>query len=326
MRALVIYESIFGNTQAVAEAIAAGLGEGLGEGAEVECVEVGAAPEGVEAGREIIVVGGPTHAWSMSRAGTRAGAREQAKERGQAAVSRGVGVREWLARLSKRSERGYAATFDTALRPRAWFPVGSAAQAAGRALEDRRYRLLVEPEHFFVNGIDGPLEDGEVARARAWGAALVARRRASATVPRRPRRRPGERVGEIVANLVGLIVINLYALWLPFTFGVVTDDFADVVPALSAFALLTIVDHVVALAVGTPRAGLVADVLAAALAIAGTAVVLRVFPFDFGAIGLPWIALIAHGVLIFALVVGCIRLVADLLRFGFHEARALADG
>ena len=90
MGALVVYESMFGNTKAIAEAVA----EGLATRMRAEVVEVGSAPAHV--GREIalLVAGGPTHAFSMSRASTRDSAAQQATG---PLVSGGRGVREWLA-------------------------------------------------------------------------------------------------------------------------------------------------------------------------------------------------------------------------------------
>lgn len=91
MKALVVYESMWGNTERVAQAIA----DGLRESMEVELVDVNQARAEPESDVELIVAGGPTHGFSMSRANTRA-----------AAVNRGVnhgtsdrGLREWLDRL-----------------------------------------------------------------------------------------------------------------------------------------------------------------------------------------------------------------------------------
>ena len=69
MRAVVVYESMFGNTHAIADAI----GKGLEPVDNVVVVPV------VEAGRErlgdadLLVVGGPTHFHGMSRTRTRKG-------------------------------------------------------------------------------------------------------------------------------------------------------------------------------------------------------------------------------------------------------------
>src|SRR5688572_18682952 len=163
MHALVVYESIFGNTKQIADAI----GEGLrAQADDVDVIEVGSAlaqPVGID----LLVVGGPTHACGMTREVTRRDARQQAKARGIEPVSAGVGVREWMAALPERSA-GSIATFDTIVRTR-WFPTGSAAKSATSTLRRHGYVQVAEPEHFYVTDVAGPLEEGECERARRWG-------------------------------------------------------------------------------------------------------------------------------------------------------------
>ena len=90
MRAVVIYESMFGDNQQVAQAIAAGLIEA---GVAGEAIEVGAAPTAIGSDIDLIVVGSPNHAWSMPRPNTRESAAVKADI---PLVSQGIGVREWL--------------------------------------------------------------------------------------------------------------------------------------------------------------------------------------------------------------------------------------
>jgi hypothetical protein len=167
MRALVVYESMFGNTQAVANAVAGGLASGFA----VEVVEAGSAPRVLPAGVELLVVGGPTHAFGMTRPGTRRSAAEQT---GQPLVSAGTGVREWLAAVDRaRAGQVAAAAFDTRVdRPR--LP-GSAARAARRRLRRAGFRIAAPAESFYVTGgSPGQLSEGELARARRWGEQLAA--------------------------------------------------------------------------------------------------------------------------------------------------------
>jgi flavorubredoxin len=77
MRALVIYESMFGNTQQVANAV----GDGLARTLPADVVEVGHAQATVPVNVSLLVVGGPTHAFGMSRQKTRADAAGQTKAR-----------------------------------------------------------------------------------------------------------------------------------------------------------------------------------------------------------------------------------------------------
>ena len=103
MRAVIVYESMFGSTKKVAEAIA----EGLADCAEVSVVPVTSAEAHILDGVDLVVVGGPTHTHGMSRPGTRKTAGKLARkpenkvELVPGAVS-GPGVREWLASLGWR--------------------------------------------------------------------------------------------------------------------------------------------------------------------------------------------------------------------------------
>src|SRR5437879_3258360 len=111
MHALIVVESVFGNTRAVADAVAAGLATCM----QVEVVDV-AAPGTGDTGVDVLVVGGPTHAHGMTRAGTRKGP-------GGGTTRAGVGLREWLASLEAGGHRP-AAAFDTRFDKPRWL-VGS---------------------------------------------------------------------------------------------------------------------------------------------------------------------------------------------------------
>lgn len=168
MRAIVIFESMFGNTQEVARAIADGLAGQLPADA-VEVVEVASAPT-VLAADDLVVVGGPTHAFSMSRESTR----EDAATKGAGPlVSQGDGVREWLDQVSiPPGGHPPAAAFDTkVVRPR--LP-GSAAKAIERRLRKVGFSIVEPATTFHVHGMEGPLEDGQTEKARALGTRLAA--------------------------------------------------------------------------------------------------------------------------------------------------------
>jgi hypothetical protein len=177
MDALVVVESVFGNTRRIAEAVA----EGLGPRVHARVVDVVAA-DVVEAdavaGADLLVVGGPTQAFGMTRPATRRSAAEQA---GAGAVAAQVGLREWLETLALAQPGRLAAAFDTRTdHPR--MP-GSAAAGAARRLRRLGYRMVTGPESFRVTGTKGPLVGGELERARMWGSALVARIVADTVVP-----------------------------------------------------------------------------------------------------------------------------------------------
>ena len=167
MNTLVVYESMWGNTRAVAEAVAAPLGD------DVTLVEVSDAPDTLPDDLDLLVVGGPTHAFSMSRPSTRRDAVSKGASTGH--VERGI--REWLDEVVAPDGLSVA-TFDTRVGSVRHLP-GSAAKAAGRNVRRHHLGHLVDSASFFVEDMAGPLSDGELDRARAWGASLAETRATS---------------------------------------------------------------------------------------------------------------------------------------------------
>lgn len=55
-----------------------------------------------------------------------------------------------------------------------WGNTGAVARAIAEGLERAGYRRVAEPAGFVVKGRYGPLRDGELDAARAWGARLAA--------------------------------------------------------------------------------------------------------------------------------------------------------
>ena len=166
---LVVYESMFGNTKAIAEAI----GEGLAPVGSVTVVEVGAFAA-TPAGRaisnevELLVVGGPIHAFGLSRPSTREEAAKKSPD--GSVISDGEGLREWLGALSLPDVGAKIATFDTKVaRPK--LP-GSAAKAAEKQLRGLGGKPVARPRTFWVTGYTG-LVAGELDAARAWGGELA---------------------------------------------------------------------------------------------------------------------------------------------------------
>jgi hypothetical protein len=176
VKALVVYESMFDNTRTVALAIA----EGIAGHMAVEAVEVGEAPAMLPADVSLLVVGAPTHAHGMTTPSSRADATRRAGDR---VVSRGVGLREWLDGLRPVAEPPAVAAFDTRIKgPELLW--GSAAKGATKRLRALGFRQAQPPQSFHVEGPSGPpfdrIGEGEIGRARAWGAALAAARAGTA--------------------------------------------------------------------------------------------------------------------------------------------------
>jgi hypothetical protein len=163
MTTLVVHESMFGNTRTVARAIAAELPR------PVEVVDVADAPTPLPPDVDLLVVGGPTHAFSMSRASTR----HDAVAQGAAPEHESGGIREWLAGLPATTPNIAVATFDTRVAKVRRLP-GSAARSASKVVARRGLGRVIAVESFYVDGVDGPLLDGEVERARDWARSLVA--------------------------------------------------------------------------------------------------------------------------------------------------------
>jgi hypothetical protein len=165
-RALVIFESMFGNTRTIAEAVT----EGLSSRFETELTEVSLAPTGIAEDISLVVVGGPTHAFGLTRPRTRQDAATQA---GGPVVSPSGGIREWLETAERPPAGVDAAAFDTRIdKPRV---PGSAARGAEKRLRRLGFRVAAEAESFYVTGTQGPLVTGEAERARHWAEEVAAR-------------------------------------------------------------------------------------------------------------------------------------------------------
>lgn len=170
MKAIVVYESMFGDTRQIAEAV----GDGLAGEYEVSVVPVGKIAADQLAGADLLVVGGPTHVRGMSRPRTREGAVEQAAKPDSHLTlepeAAGYGLREWLATLTGAPK--HAAAFDTRIQMSAVI-TGRAAPKIAHSLKRSGCQLIAEPESFLVTK-ETTLVAGERERARAWGQTLAA--------------------------------------------------------------------------------------------------------------------------------------------------------
>lgn len=160
MKALVVYESHWGNTAAAAKAIA----EGIGHGARALTTDE--ADDQALANADLLVAGAPVIAFGLATEGMRkqiiAGAESAPTPPDMSHPS----LRSWLEALPK--GRGNAAAFET----RIWWSPRGATGSIERILKRAGYRPVSKPGRFIVQGAYGPLRDGELERARLWGAAL----------------------------------------------------------------------------------------------------------------------------------------------------------
>lgn len=168
MHALVVYESMYGNTKMVADAIA----DGIGSPAEVRVLQVSDARTEDVAACDLLVVGGPTHVHGISRISTRHLAVDTVTgPEGELVDERNVegeGLREWLGSLP--GTRLKAATFDTRIDAPALF-TGRASKGIAKSLRNSGFEIVAEPESFLISK-ETHLLPGEEDRARKWGRML----------------------------------------------------------------------------------------------------------------------------------------------------------
>lgn len=156
MRVLIVVESLFGNTHAIAQAVADRLQE---DGAEVRLVDATSATPNLD-GADLVLAGAPTHNLGLPTEKSRA----SAVDRGAQPVS--SGLREWIGALEASSTP--VVTFATRVQGRF---SGSASKAAVKLLR-RRGIDARQGTDFVVAGTTGPLTEGETARAREWAGTL----------------------------------------------------------------------------------------------------------------------------------------------------------
>jgi flavodoxin-like protein len=180
MKAVVVYESMYGNTHQVALQVAAGL---RADGAQVDVLPVASTTPDVVRDSDLLVVGGPTHVHGMARPKTRAAAVEQAGPRrlGLDPDAREPGLREWFDALPPFPGRR-AAAFDTRADVPG-FVSGHASHGIAHRLVEHGFTVL-DKQSFVVDKVP-VLLPGEERRAFEWGAALAAlSRRETAAAPR----------------------------------------------------------------------------------------------------------------------------------------------
>ena len=170
MRALVVYESMYGNTHVIASNIA----DGLRATHEVTLVPVAEATAVLVAEADLLVVGGPTHIHGLSTAASRQLAAKAAARLDSGLRldpdAGGPGLRDWLSDLP--GGHALAAAFDTRLTEIAVL-TGRASRGIRKLLKRHGYWLVMPPESFLVSQRNILLK-AEASRARRWGAAVGA--------------------------------------------------------------------------------------------------------------------------------------------------------
>ena len=142
MKALVIFDSTFGNTEKIAQAIAKEL--------ETKAVSVSVIVNNDIKGLDLLVVGSPIIGWKPSE-----------------------GMEHFLAKLGQDELKGIkAATFDTRVQ---LFFHGDAMTKIANALRRDGAEIIAESCPFYVKGKEGPLLEGEIAKATEWAKVIKAK-------------------------------------------------------------------------------------------------------------------------------------------------------
>ncbi|MGD0574020.1 MAG: flavodoxin domain-containing protein [Anaerolineales bacterium] len=151
MRVLVVYDSVFGNTELVAQAV----GKALGSPVDVAVVRVNDVKLEQLAGLQLLIVGSPTRGFRPTEA-----------------------IADFLKRIPADGIRGVpVAAFDTRLSTsdiessalRLLVKTGGyAAKPIADRLKKKGGEVIIPPEGFLVSGEKGPLKEGELERAALW--------------------------------------------------------------------------------------------------------------------------------------------------------------
>lgn len=157
MKVRVVYDSVFGNTERVAQAI----GEALGSQGDGETVRVGEVQPEELTGLDLLIVGSPTRAFRPTGATAKL---LQAIPRDGLA---GVKVAAFDTRISPADVNSRVLNVMVKL-------FGYAADPIAKRLQKKSGELAVAPEGFFVEDTEGPLKEGELDRAAEWARRILA--------------------------------------------------------------------------------------------------------------------------------------------------------
>ena len=146
MKALIVYDSVYGNTEKIARAIA----EAISPPDEVKMLRAGDANPSHLESIDLLIVGSPTHAGRPTPA-----------------------VHDFLNKVTQQTSGGVKVTaFDTRATAKFARIFGYAAGRIAGNLKNKGGTVIASPEGFFVTGREGPLKEGELERAAAWARAI----------------------------------------------------------------------------------------------------------------------------------------------------------
>lgn len=140
-KALVIYDTNFGNTEKIAQALASGMEE---QGVAVECINVNNVQIDTLTDYDFLAIGGPTHGFGMSKP-----------------------IKAFFKQLENIDLREkHVFAFDTKNPPRYW---GSAAKGIEKRLKKFDANIVHSRTSAFVKGLKGPLHENSEETFRTIG-------------------------------------------------------------------------------------------------------------------------------------------------------------
>ena len=157
MKILIIYDSVFGNTEQIAQ----GIGNALGSRENVGTFRVNNVKPEQLTGLELLIVGSPTRGFRPTEAIT--GFLKRTSVNGL----KGIKVAAFDTRLSLSDIESSAVRFIVKTG-------GYAAKLIADSLKKIGGDLIIPPEGFLVKGEEGPLKEGELERAADWAKQIMA--------------------------------------------------------------------------------------------------------------------------------------------------------
>jgi len=147
MKALIVYDSVYGNTEKIARAIAAA----IAPSGEVKVLRPGEVNPSELQALDLLVVGSPTQGGRPTPA-----------------------IQDFLNKVSEPAVKGVnVAAFDTRFSTKLVGIFGYAAGKIADSLKRKGGTLVLPPEPFFVKGRQGPLKEGELERAAGWAKGIL---------------------------------------------------------------------------------------------------------------------------------------------------------
>jgi flavodoxin I len=146
MKVLIVYDSVYGNTEKIARAIGGAIS------GDVKVLYMGEVNFTELKPFDLFIVGSPTQGGRLTMA-----------------------IQDFLTNVPESTIKGiYVASFDTRLSTKLVGIFGYAAGKIADILRTKGGTLVIPPEGFIVKGKEGPLKEGELERAADWAKVIIA--------------------------------------------------------------------------------------------------------------------------------------------------------